>query len=118
MHETRPGPPGGSALMGRARSTGGRATLCLACGGEFRPRKRGHVFCSSLCRHRGPRRPEQPTVDHDAIARLFDEGRDPDARVRDNDWYPQPPTMKDLDAHDTVAERRRWFLELSRRGRA
>lgn len=91
---------------------------CLSCGVEFEPRKFGHVFCSSFCRHRGERRPgEREPVDHEQIARLFDEGRDPDERVRDDDWYPGSCIeMKELDAGDTVATRRRWYGNLAEMG--
>lgn len=90
---------------------------CLSCGVEFEPRKCGHVFCSSFCRYRGERRPgEREPVDHEQIARLFDEGRDPDERVRADDWHPGGPEWVELDAGDTVAERRRWYGNLLREG--
>lgn len=91
---------------------------CLSCGREFKPRKFGHVFCSVGCRHRGERRPEerQPS-DEAAVARLFDESRDPEARVRADDWCPGPPEMAALEVRSTVAQRRRWYLNLVRLGR-
>ena len=59
---------------------------CLHCGVEFTPRRGGHVFHSRECRHRGERRPRgAPAVDEAAVARLFDEGRDLEARVRADD---------------------------------
>jgi hypothetical protein len=51
------------------------------------------------------------------IRRLFDEYRDPEARVEPTDWHPTPDTpFALLDTHDTVAKRRRWYLELLDRG--
>ena len=32
-----------------------RSAECLYCGQIFRPRRRGHVFCSNFCRYRGER---------------------------------------------------------------
>jgi hypothetical protein len=89
---------------------------CLSCGAEFRPRRRGHVFCSNYCRHRGEKRPEERiALDSEQVRRLFDPDRDPKARVRDDDWHPTPDSpMHDLDAVDTVADRRRWYLWLLR----
>ena len=91
---------------------------CLHCGVQFQPRRRGHVFCSPRCRHRGARKPEDRiAVDSEQIAGLFDESRDPDAQVRDDDWHPTPPTpdglrFRELDACQTVGQRRRWYLNL------
>jgi hypothetical protein len=53
-------------------------------------------------------------VDHDQIRRLFDEDRDPDARVRDDDWHANRDdengaTWVELDAADTVGRRRDWY---------
>src|SRR4051812_6331593 len=92
----------------------GRTEQCLSCGIEFEPRKLGHVFCSSFCRHRGERRPdEREPVDHEQIARLFDEGRDPDERARADDWLPVSARVaKDLYACETVGTRRRWYAHL------
>lgn len=49
---------------------------CLRCGREFQPSKRGHIWCSSTCRHLGPRHPEEPPppprFDADAVERLTD----------------------------------------------
>ena len=43
-----------------------------------------------------------------ALTRLLEE------QVRDDDWYPCSPEMQELDAWDTVGQRRRWFRELQR----
>ena len=57
-------------------------SACLRCGAEFVPRKFGHVFCSSFCRHRGERQPEQRVLaDPEQVARLFDEGREETERL-------------------------------------
>src|SRR5215212_5369195 len=87
---------------------------CLSCGREFEPRKFGHVFCSSFCRHRGERRPDERTsVDHGAIERLFDESRDLGERCRDDDWFPEScAAMRELYSCDTVATRRNWYGNL------
>jgi hypothetical protein len=98
---------------------------CLHCGGEFTPRKFGHVFCSVGCRHSGERRPEERAlVDPDAVARLFDQARDPSERVRDDDWLPESHKSPEvrrlyapLEACDTVETRRRWYLALAAAGR-
>jgi hypothetical protein len=90
----------------------------LALRGDFQPRRRGHVFCSSRCRHRGARKPEDRlVVDHEQLARLFDESRDPNDQVRDDDWHPTPETpwglkWRELDAVQTVGQRRQWYLNL------
>jgi hypothetical protein len=90
---------------------------CLHCGGWFQPSKRGHAYCTPLCRHRGPREPhERRTIDDAQTARLFD--RDPDARVDPTDWHPTPHLkFAELDSFDTVAKRRRWYRELRDVGR-
>jgi hypothetical protein len=84
---------------------------------ELPPRRRGHVFCSNYCRHRGEKRPEERiALDTDQVRRLFDPDRDPEARVRDDDWHPALDSpMRELDAVDTVAVRRRWYLWLLER---
>jgi hypothetical protein len=84
------------------------------------PRKFGHVFCSSVCRHRGERRPEERDLaDPGQVALLFDEGRDPDERVGPDDWHAAPQSeFAGLDAGDTVAGRRRWYRNLLREGLA
>jgi len=63
------------------------------------------------------RRFDQPPVNHDQIDRLFDESRDPEERVRPDDWHPNahiPEGAKciELDAYDTLASRRRWYVNL------
>jgi hypothetical protein len=90
---------------------------CLSCGKVFRPRRRGHIFCSKFCRHRGEKPPEERiALDSEQVRRLFDPDRDPEARVRDDDWHPAPDSpMHDLDAVHTVADRRRWYLALLER---
>ena len=91
---------------------------CLSCGREFVPRKLGHVFCSSFCRHRGERRPEErEQADAVALARLFDDDRDPDEMVEPGEWHPAPD-WADLDAGDTVRQRRRWYERLRLEGLA
>jgi hypothetical protein len=95
---------------------------CLSCGREFVPRKLGHVFCSSFCRHRhrgegNDGRPGRPAVDPEQIERLFDSARDPQERVRPDDWHPSPDSgFPALDGWDTVAKRRRWYLTLIKEG--
>jgi hypothetical protein len=96
------------------KSADGRAE-CLHCGGEFWPRRRGHVFCSSRCRHRGERRERRGPIEREQVARLFDPFRDPEERVRDDDWHPTPDSVfHDLDWCQTVETRRRWYLNLIR----
>jgi hypothetical protein len=92
-----PRPPDGSVHDRRARSAGEAWYLaevtralarCAHCGNQLRPRKVGHVFCSVGCRHRGERTPhDPPPVDPELVERLFDPGRDPNGRVRDDDWF-------------------------------
>jgi hypothetical protein len=96
---------------------------CLSCRTTFTPRKAGHVFCSSFCRHRGERQPgEREQADPGAIARLFDEDRDPNEPVRPDDWHPEPlgSELRVLDEEfglaGTVADRRRWYGNLRREG--
>jgi hypothetical protein len=92
-------------------------TECLHCGAEFVPNKRGHLYCSPLCRHRGPREVhERRPVDEAQVARLFDESRDPDERARPDDWHPGPPEFAELDSFDLLEKRRRWYTSLRDRG--
>jgi hypothetical protein len=95
-------------------------TACLSCGRAFLPRRAGHVFCSSACRYSGERGPEErERADPELVARLFDDGRDPDDRVRPDDWHPSPDSeFVELDAGDTLAERRKWYRRLRREGLA
>jgi hypothetical protein len=92
---------------------------CLSCGRGFAPRRIGHIFCSVDCRHRGERRPDQgEMVDQAAVERLFDVSRDPDSRVLPDDWHAFPGSgWVELNAYDTVEQRRRWYRELTRLGR-
>jgi hypothetical protein len=47
------------------------------------------------------------------IERLFDETRDPNETARPDDWHPSTdPEVRELDACDTLAARRRWYLNL------
>ena len=86
---------------------------CLNCQREFRPRKRGHVFCSPDCRHRGVRGPDRRETDWQSIERLFDEDRDPGEAVREDDWHPTPELgWYELDLVQTLEQRRRWYLTL------
>ena len=91
---------------------------CLHCGKTFRPRRRGHVFCSSFCRHRGERpAKERLAIDVDQVERLFDPSREPDERVREDDWHPSPGTgWQELDWCHTVGQRRNWYLTLRKEG--
>jgi hypothetical protein len=52
------------------------------------------------------------TIDHEAVARLFDESRDPNERVKPDDWHPGPPEWVELHLVETVAARRRWYQAL------
>jgi hypothetical protein len=93
---------------------------CLHCGTQFTPVKYGHRYCSSFCRHRGPRAPmDGEQVDHEQIARLFDPDRDPGERVRNDDWFTPAdrPDLRELYSWETVAARRRWYLALVADGR-
>lgn len=88
---------------------------CLHCGRIFQPRRRGHVFCSTFCRHRGQRPPqERGEIDTEAVRRLFDSSRDPKERVREDDWFAgnPDPEWRALYAHETVGTRRRGYLNL------
>ena len=103
--------------MGVSSQTGG--TECLHCGRIFQPRRRGHVFCSTFCRHRGQRPvAERGEIDTEAVKRLFDPSRDPEERVREDDWFAGPPDAewRSLYAHETVESRRRWYLALMMSG--
>jgi hypothetical protein len=95
-------------------------TACLSCGRAFLPRRAGHVFCSSACRYSGEHRPEErEQADPELIASLFDESRDPHERVQLGDWHPtEGSVLVELDAGDTVAQRRMWSRRLRREGLA
>jgi hypothetical protein len=91
---------------------------CLRCNREFTPRKAGHVFCKPRCRHAGVRRPDEPEPpSEEVVAQLFDESRDPEERVKADDWHPIGGTWAELDAFDMVSVRRRWFKALVEEGR-
>jgi hypothetical protein len=91
---------------------------CARCGVEFVQRRSDHRFCCPEHRKLGERKPgAPPPVDHEQIARLFDESRDPDELVAVDDWHPAAALetaaeWRELDAGHTVAQRRRWYEEL------
>jgi hypothetical protein len=96
---------------------------CAHCGTPFKPTRRGHIYCTPDCRHAGPARfgQQEAAAAREAVARLFDEGRDPQGLVEPGDWYPHIGT-RDGDAFgrlenpaDTVGGRRGWYLRLRRR---
>ena len=85
---------------------------CLRCHGEFVRRRAGHVFCSTECRHRGPRHPDDPPPPtDDELARLFDD-RPAGERVAADEWFPIGDGWKDLYASETLGRRHRWFRNL------
>ena len=89
---------------------------CLRCHREFVPRRAGHVFCSRECRWRGPRRAGDPAPPaEEVIARLFDIRPD-NERVAADDWFPMGDDWKDVYAHETLGQRRRWFRNLVEAG--
>jgi hypothetical protein len=54
------------------------------------------------------------------VARLFDPGRDPEARVEPGEWFAPsdaPEAFRRLYAHETVGQRRRWYTNLMFEGR-
>ena len=81
---------------------------CLRCRREFTPSKRGHVYCGSDCRHRGPRKEDESTVvpTEEQLARLFDPARDPESRVDADDWHPTSwdPFWVELDLRHRVVD--------------
>ena len=88
---------------------------CPYCWPLFRPRRRGHVFCSNFCPYRGERPVEErEEIDTEAVKRLFDPSRDPEELVRDDDWFPGPSDAewRSLYASETVGGRRRWYMNL------
>jgi hypothetical protein len=89
-----------------------RHANCLRCGRRFVRHRRGHIFCSRRCRHRGAQR--TATIDVEAVERLFDPDRDPAERVREDDWFPESldSGWRDLYAVDSVEARRRWYEAL------
>jgi hypothetical protein len=93
---------------------------CLHCGQFFQPRRQGHVFCSNVCRYRGERPlGERGEIDVEAVKRLFEPSRDPDERVLEDDWIAggPDPVWRSLYAHETVGDRRRWYMSLLMDGR-
>jgi hypothetical protein len=92
---------------------------CAHCHGEFVRRRSDHRFCCPEHRKLGERKPGAPALpDREQIARLFDKTRDPDERVRADDWHPSgDPRWHELDAWDTVGRRRHWYEELALLGR-
>jgi hypothetical protein len=90
---------------------------CPNCGRDFQPRKSDHIYCTTACRYAFGKRLtvvgfEQQ--DPEAVERLFDPSRDPNERVRPDDWFcaPAEDGWKELYAHETVEMRRRWFRNL------
>ena len=65
--------------------------------------------------------PAYGSVDPELVARLFDDRPD-DERVRPDDWHPETgdtetdAVMRELDAWDTLGQRRRLFLSMSEEG--
>ena len=57
-------------------------------------------------------------VDYEQVKRLFDPDRDPEERVRGDDWFagPSDPEWRALYAHETVGGRRRWYMNLMMSG--
>jgi hypothetical protein len=89
---------------------------CARCDRPFVQRRSDHRFCGPVCRKLGERAPwEGPAADPEAVDRLFDESRDPNAICRPDDWYPHPMTEFEqaiylVPGGDTVASRRRLFF--------
>jgi hypothetical protein len=90
---------------------------CARCGMAFVKRRSGHRFCSPEHRKLGEWQPgDDPLPDPDAVARLFDPGRDPDGPVLDSDWRPYEYQFEgwrnwaELDGVDSVAHMRRLYL--------
>jgi hypothetical protein len=52
------------------------------------------------------------------VKRLFDPSRDPQERVREDDWFPGPSDAewRALYAHETVGTRRRGYMNLMMSG--
>jgi hypothetical protein len=93
---------------------------CLHCGGEFRPRRAGHVYCKPWCRHQGERKPYDPEpVDPEVVDRLFDPRRDPEEIVKPDDFFlpvDADPEWRVLYDGETVGARRRWYENLKALG--
>lgn len=92
---------------------------CARCGRTFVRRRSDHRFCRPECRKLGQRKPgEPPPVDPDVVDRLFDPRRDPNDRVRTDDWFwpvDAPEAWKALFAGHSVGGRRRWLANLKAR---
>jgi endogenous inhibitor of DNA gyrase (YacG/DUF329 family) len=106
-------------LMGPRMKTELKAE-CARCGVEFVRRRSDHRFCSPECRKLGEWKPgDQPPVDREVVDRLFDPLRDPNERVRSDDWFAPmdaPEGWRALFAHESVGGRRRWFANLKALG--
>jgi hypothetical protein len=104
-----------AAVLGRGEDgrPGVVIAACARCGRAFVRHRRGHIYCSRRCRHRGVLG-RTATIDHEAVERLFDPDRDPRERVRPDDWFPEhlDSGARDLYAVDSVATRRRWYQAL------
>ena len=76
------------------------------------------MYCTPLCRNRGPREPhERGPIDEAQITRLFDSSREPALTARSEDWHPHPPLgFFELNAGHTVETRRRWYETLREEG--
>ncbi len=61
---------------------------------------------------------ERGEIDTEAVRRLFDPSRDPEERVREDDWFAgnPDPEWRGLYAHETVGARRRWYMNLMMSG--
>jgi hypothetical protein len=61
---------------------------------------------------------ERGEIDTEAVKRLFDPSRDPEERVREDDWFagPSDAEWRSLYAHETVGARRRWYMNLMMSG--
>lgn len=80
-------------------------------------------FCTLA--HRGVLCYELSEVHRSTIDRLFDPARDPEAKVRDDDWLRAVPTWREdkgattmrwLYAYETVGSRREWYRRLEAEG--
>ena len=97
---------------------------CRCCGKLFTPSQDGHAFCRHKCRWTGAKPPEE-WEEWDAVERLWDELRDPDERVRPDDWLFKSPSWltsensvawRHLHDHETVGLRRRQYRRLEAAG--
>lgn len=77
------------------------------------------MFHSRECRHKGPRRGgDAVPPSEEELARLFDQTRDPNGLVDEDEWHPTSwsPVWVELDLVHTVAKRRRWYRTLVEEG--